>query len=146
MPLVANQLEFNVLHTPLIDMGVITNQSNPPSVVRGDWTMEYCRLHEITIQAWSPLARGAIGGKPLAGAEARAAKTAEIVADMARDHKASVEAVLIAWILKHPAKIQAIIGTMNPERVKACCQADTLELSREEWWRLWIAGRGAELP
>ena len=65
---------------------------------------------------------------------------------MAGEKNVSPEAILIAWILKHPAKIQPVIGTRNPERIKACCEGVKVELTREEWYSLFIAGRGETLP
>jgi predicted oxidoreductase len=64
---------------------------------------------------------------------------------MARDKNVSPEAILIAWVLRHPAKVQAIIGTTQPARIAASCQGDAVTLSREEWYRLFIAGRGENL-
>ncbi len=144
-PIVANQLEVSVLHSTLINAGVVLNQDAPLHPLRADGTLEYCRTHKITVQAWGPLAKGVATGKPLDSADERVRKTAEVVRAIAADHGVSGEAVLIAWILKHPAHIQPIIGTMNPERIRACCQADSLELSREEWWRLFGAGRGGDV-
>ena len=69
-----------------------------------------------------------------------------MVASMAEKYNVSNEAVMIAWILRHPAKIQPIIGTTKADRVKACCKADNIELSREDWYKLYIAGRGEPLP
>ena len=146
VPLVVNQLEISVLHTTLLNAGVITNQDNPPYPVRGEGTLEYCYAHKITLQAWGPLAKGAASGKPLDGAEERVVKTAEVVETIARERGVSRDAVLIAWLLRHPARIQPIIGTMNPERIKGCCQAETFELSREEWYTLFAAGRGSKMP
>jgi predicted oxidoreductase len=137
---------MSVLHTTLINAGVITNQTNPAYPVRGEGTLEYCRTHKITIQAWSPLARGIAAGKPVDGAEERITKAVEVVDAIAKARGVRREAVLIAWLLRHPAKVQPIIGTMNPERIAACCQADTFELTADEWWRLFVAGRGADLP
>lgn len=73
-------------------------------------------------------------------------KASEAVAEMARQKDTSPEAILVAWILRHPARIQVIIGTTKPERIAAACQADSIELNREEWYRLFIAGRGESLP
>jgi len=73
-------------------------------------------------------------------------KTAALVAQMAKEKGVSGEAILIAWILRHPAKIQPIIGTTNPERIAAACQGDQVDLNREEWYRLFDAGRGEDLP
>lgn len=144
-PIVANQLEVSVLHSTLINAGVVVNQDPPAYPLRAEGTLEYCRTHKITVQAWSPLARGLATGKSLDGADERVRKTAEVVAAIAADHGVSGETVLIAWVLRHPARIQAIIGTMNPARIKACCRAVDLELSREEWWRLFGAGRGGDV-
>lgn len=145
-PLVVNQLELNVIHTHLIDEGIVFNQDQPDHPVRGNGTLEYCRAAEITIQAWSPLAEGYVSGREVDNPPERILQTAEVVAQMAKEKDVSREAILIAWILRHPAKIQPIIGTTNPERIRAACQADQVELSREEWYRLFIAGRGAQLP
>jgi predicted oxidoreductase len=146
VPLVANQLEISLLHNTLLNAGVITNQDNPTYPVRGEGTLEYCYAHKISVQAWSPLARGLATGKAAASADERAVKAAEVVAAIAAAHNVSPEAVLIAWLLKHPAKIQPIIGTMKAERITACCQADTFELTREEWYKLFAAGRGVSVP
>lgn len=144
-PIIANQLEISVLHPTLINAGVVLNQDPIAYPIRSEGTLEYCRTHKITVQAWGPLARGVASGKPLDGADERVRKTAEVVGAIAADHGVSGETVLIAWVLRHPARIQAIIGTMNPQRIKACCRAVDLELTREEWWRLFGAGRGGDV-
>lgn len=155
-PIVTNQVEFNVMHTHMLDEGVIFNQNNP-KLTRNEGAIEYCRLHNITLQSWGSLARGVLSGrKPKHGTETAdsaataaataVAKTAALVADIAAQKGTSPEAVLIAWILRHPAKIQAVIGTTKPERIAAACQGDAVELSREDWYRLYLAGRGEPLP
>jgi predicted oxidoreductase len=144
-PLVANQLAFNVIHTQLLDEGVVFNQDNP-RLTRNEGTIEYCRLHHITLQAWGPLAWGRLTGKPGDAPSERITKAAEVVSTMARDKGVSGEAILVAWILRHPARIQPVIGTTNPERIRAACQADEVALTREEWYRLYVAGRGENLP
>ena len=73
-------------------------------------------------------------------------RASALVAEMARAKGVTAEAIIIAWILRHPARIQAIIGTTHPERIAAACQADGVELDREEWYRLFTAGRGESLP
>jgi predicted oxidoreductase len=145
-PLVVNQLELNPLHTHLLDGGLLVNQDNQTRTVRGEDTLEYCRLHDITIQAWSPLARGVLSGRTTEKKDERSAKAAEVVARLAGDKGVSREAIVIAWLLRHPARIQPVIGTRNPERIRAACEADGVELTREEWYGLFIAGRGARLP
>jgi predicted oxidoreductase len=145
-PLVANQIELNVIHAQLINDGIVFNRDDLGVMSRGVGTLEFCRAQGITIQAWSPLATGAVSGKPVAHPEARIERTAALVARLAEEKGVSKEAILIAWLLRHPAHIQPIIGTTNPARIAAACQADDVELSREEWYSLFEAGRGGRLP
>ncbi len=141
-PLVANQLELSLLHLHLFDEGVVFNQE----AMHGEGTLEYCRQHRITIQAWGPLKSGAV----ITGEDdppSRAARdVARVIAEMAQAKGVSREAIALAWLLRHPAKIQPIIGTTKPERIKAACEADGVELTRDEWYRLFIAGRGNQMP
>jgi predicted oxidoreductase len=144
-PIVANQIAMNVLHTHVLDEGIVFNQ-NRTRITRNEDTIEYCRLHNITLQAWGPLAWGKLSGgakEPLSEAETKAAQA---VATLAQEKGVSAEAILVAWLLRHPARIQPIIGTTKPERITASCQADNVQLSREEWYRLFTAGRGENLP
>jgi len=145
-PLVANQLEFNIIHAQLINDGVIFNADGRAMASRSEGTIEFCRMQSITVQAWSPLARGALSGRPTDNPEARIEQTAALVAQLAEEKGVSKEAIVIAWLLRHPARIQPIVGTTNPARIAATCQADGLELTREEWCNLFVAGRGGELP
>lgn len=145
VPIVANQLEVSVLHAGLIEEGVIFNQNRPEVSARGDGTLEYCRLHKMMIQAWSPLAGGRLAGlrKPLSSVEVQ---LNAVINAIALDRQVSSEAVMIAWLLRHPAGIQPIIGTMTAKRVEAVCQADGLNLTREEWYQIYNAGRSYRLP
>jgi len=145
-PIVANQIAFNVMHTHMLDEGIIFNQTKPGVITRNEDTIEYCRLHNITLQAWGPLAWGRVSGRPGITLTEAETKTSALVAEMAREKGVSAEAILIAWVLRHPAKIQALVGSTKPDRIAASCQADGLELTREEWYRLFIAGRGENLP
>jgi predicted oxidoreductase len=145
-PLVANQIELNVIHTQLLNDGIIFNRDDSTVASRSEGTLEFCRMHDITIQAWSPLARGDVSGRPIADPAPRVERTTALVARLAEEKGVSKEAIVIAWLLRHPACIQPVIGTTNPARIAAACQADDVELSREEWYSLFIAGRGGELP
>jgi predicted oxidoreductase len=126
----------------LFDEGVVFNQE----AMHGEGTLEYCRQHQITIQAWGPLKSGAV----ITGVDdppSQAAQgVARLIAELAQAKGVSKEAIALAWLLRHPAKIQPIIGTTKPERIKAACEADSVELTRDEWYRLFIAGRGDEMP
>ncbi|MRR29240.1 aldo/keto reductase, partial [bacterium] len=144
-PIVTNQVAFNLIHTHLLDEGILFNQNNP-RLARNEGVIEYCRLHNITLQAWAPLATGKLSGKPLTDDDIHEKKVAELVAQMAVEKGVKPEAILIAWILRHPAHIQPLPGTTNPERIRAACEAEKIFLTREEWYGLFLAGRGESLP
>ena len=145
-PLVANQVELNPLHSLLIDAGVTFNQDLPPQPLRNEGTLEYCRQHRITLQAWSPLANGYLTGREPAKPSATITAASAVVAELAKAKGVPGEAILVAWLLAHPARIQPVIGTTRPERIRATCQGAGVQLSREDWYRLFTAGRGAPLP
>lgn len=143
-PLIANQVEVNLLHAGLIETGILANQPNGAYTAAAG-TLDYCRQHGILIQAWAPVA----GGKlidPARGADKRTRAAAGRVAQLAQARGTTREAVTLAWLLRHPAPIQPIIGTTNVERLRASCQADDVALSREEWYSLLAAARGASVP
>lgn len=143
-PLVVNQLELNLLHSFLIDDGVLADQREAVYANAGG-TLDYCRLHGIRVQAWSPAARGVLANPPDdAPANVRAA--AALVVQLAAEKETTSAAIVLAWLLRHPAGLQPIIGTTNPQRIAASCLADAVILSREEWYRLFIAARGGPLP
>lgn len=145
-PFVANQVELSVLHPQLIDAGVVFNQTRPSGPVRNEGTLEYCRQHGIAIQAWSPLAKGAVvNGESRSSPEAARA-VADEVHRQAAALGVSPEAIGLAWLLRHPAGIQPVLGTTNPDRIRAAAQADGVTLTREGWYRLFEAGRGAAVP
>jgi predicted oxidoreductase len=144
-PIIANQVAFNVVHSHMLNEGIVFNQDNP-LLSRNEGTIEYCRLHNITLQAWGSLAWGLLTGREADKPTEKITRTSEVVAKMAKEKNVSPEAILIAWILRHPAKIQPVIGTTKPERIAAACQGDSLQLTREEWFELFTAGRGESLP
>jgi predicted oxidoreductase len=144
-PIIINQIEFNLIHTHLIDEGILFNQKNP-MLARNEGVIEYCRLHNITLQAWAPLATGRLTGKPRLNDGENIQKTANLVATMAKEKGVCPEAILIAWILRHPAHIQPLPGSTQPERILAACEAEKINLTREEWYSLFVSGRGESLP
>jgi predicted oxidoreductase len=140
-PLLVNQVELSLVHTHLLDAGVAANQGKPSCGAEG--TFDYCRLNRITIQAWGPLA----GGRALGGSgDARAIALGEAVGGLAERKGVSREAIAVAWLLRHPAGIQPVIGSTDPARIAAACAADGVTLGREEWYALYVAGRGEKLP
>ncbi|GAB5492361.1 MAG: aldo/keto reductase family oxidoreductase [Phototrophicaceae bacterium] len=143
-PIVVNQLELNVIHNDLINDGILSNMtSNTYTGARA--TLDYCRVNDIMIQAWSPVAGGQIFA-PKDDAPSNIKETAKVIAELAEKHNTSKSAIALAWLLKHPAKIQPILGTMNVKRIPESVLADDVELSRLEWYRLLAAANGAGVP
>jgi predicted oxidoreductase len=142
-PFVVNQLEINLVHNQLITAGTVVNQDEPSRAFHGEGTLEYCRLNDIRIQAWSPVAHGALAKASGVGqGDEKMRGAAAAVSKLAREKGVSFDAILIAWLLRHPAGIQPIIGTTRPERIRDACAADTVQLTREEWYALLTAGNG----
>jgi predicted oxidoreductase len=145
-PLVANQVQLSVAHSQLINDGIVFNRDDASPMSRSEGTLEFCRMHDITLQAWSPLAAGRVTGRLPAEPSPRLERTAQAVAGLAEEKGVSREAILVAWLLRHPANIQVIIGTTDPSRIAGACQADGIEMTHEEWYRLFEAGRGGRVP
>jgi predicted oxidoreductase len=146
-PLVACQLEMSLGKLDWIERNLDVNSDGPGGAFP-DGTLEYCHEHGIQLQAWAPLARGAYSGSTLSSLTEAQRRTAELVSTMAEAQGTSREAIVLGWLLKHPANIQAVIGTANPERIAACAdsirQADLM--SRSGWYALLASARGATPP
>jgi predicted oxidoreductase len=141
--LIINQLQLSLTNTGMINRGLNVNMENPPSVDRDGGILEYCRLENITIQPWSPFQHGFFEG-PFIGNKKYPELNKELTT-MAKKYGITVEALAIAWILRHPANMQPIIGTTKVERVKAISEAYNIKLTREEWYSLYRSA-GNELP
>lgn len=150
-PLVINQIELNLLHAHAIEAGIRANQTEPVYTA-ADGLLDYCRLHDITIQAWAPLAGGKLINSPSAAdprtpqANTRTQQIVAHIAQLAIAKNTTREAIALAWLLRHPAGIQPIVGTMNATRLSNCCRAHEISLSREEWYALFTTARGAAVP
>ncbi len=143
-PLVVNQLEISLLHHYLINENVVFNQTESVQAGTGG-TLDYCRLREIRVQPWSPIARGKIITPSANAAETTQAVARQLAID-AQTHQTSPEAIALAWLLRHPARLQPIIGSTNLQRITNCCKADAIELSREQWYTLFNTARGKPVP
>lgn len=143
-PLVTNQIELSLLHHYPVSEGVLFNRLDGMHADAAG-TLDYCREHGILVQAWAPLASGKFSA-PLAGMDEPMRTAAALVQEMAREKNVSAEAILTAWLLRHPAGIQPIVGTTDPVRLTAVCAADELRLAREEWYALLTAMRGQSVP
>lgn len=143
-PLIFNQLQFSLDQTQLIDTGLyINNLTTDRSTDRDNGTLDYCRLNDITIQAWSPLQKGMFGGCFVDDPEFP--KLNEVLGRLGEKYGVPKTAVAIAWILRHPAKMQAIAGTMNAQHLKDICDATKVQLTHHEWYELYLAS-GKFLP
>jgi predicted oxidoreductase len=142
-PIVANQLQFSIAHAGMVSTGINVNMINDAAVDRDGSVLDFCRLHDITIQPWSPFQYGFFEGVFL-GSE-RFSELNQKIQEIAGKYQVSDTTIALAWILRHPAQMQPIIGTMNISRLKDCCKAAEVHLTREEWYEIYLAA-GNELP
>lgn len=142
-PLIVNQLQFGVAHTGMIDSGVNMNMKNDRAVDRDGGILEYCRLHDITIQPWSPFQHGFFEGVFLNSQNY--SELNQYLDELSELYGVAEEAVAVAWINRHPANMQTIVGTTRPERLSAICEAGRITLTREQWYGIYRAA-GNELP
>ncbi|MEN8078700.1 aldo/keto reductase [Clostridioides difficile] len=138
-----NQLQFSIMHTGIIDSGINVNMKNSSSIDRDGSVLEYCRLKDINIQAWSPYQYGFFEGTFIDNP-----KFPELnnkLAEIGEKYNVSKTAIATAWILRHPAKIQTIVGTTNENRLRDICTASSINLTRQEWYEIYLAA-GNMLP
>jgi len=151
VPLIVNQIRLGISHLyPLMDGMEVSLQLNKGvdidgaySGLSGGETLDYCRLHDIQVQAWSPL-RGLSDPSTYERPELR--RAAKILAELAKAKDATPSAVALAWLLRHPAGIVPIVGSANPAHVIENCEADRVSFSREEWYRLFSAATELRPP
>ncbi|WP_053353819.1 aldo/keto reductase [Leucobacter musarum] len=137
-PLVANQLQLSITHSPMIAQGVAANmQGLPQSVTRDDGVLDYCRLNDITVQAWSPFQANFFDG-PFLGSD-RYPELNAVIDRLAAQYGVPFEAIAVAWITRHPARMQVVLGTTSPDRVAAAAQGSDITLTRAEWYELFRA-------
>ncbi len=145
-PLVANQLEMSLRNLDWLNESVNAGMSSGTTNHFSPGIVEYCRSNNVQIQAWGCLAQGLFSGRNLDGQPENVIATANLVAMMAAEFNVSKEAIVLAWLMRHPANIQPIIGTTNPQRIQACAQATKVQLSREQWYQLYVTSRGERMP
>ncbi len=138
-----NQLQLSLAHTPIIDQGINMNTHNGYGVMKDGSVLDYCRLKDISIQAWSPFMYGMFEGVFLKSE--KYAPLNKLIATIAKEKEVTDSAIAVAWIMRHPAKIQTLLGTMNEQRLKDICAAATIDLTRKQWYDLYKAA-GNPLP
>jgi predicted oxidoreductase len=142
-PIVANQLQLSITNATMIASGVNVNMENDAAVNRDGSVLDYCRLNDITIQPWSPFQYGFFEGVFLGND-----KFPELnrkIDEIAANYGVSNTTIAIAWLLRHPAHMQPVTGTMNPGRLRDCCKASDIHLTRQEWYEIFHAA-GNVLP
>jgi predicted oxidoreductase len=141
--IIFNQLQLSITNTGMIDAGINVNMEIDPSINRDGSILDYCRLKEITIQPWSPFQYGFFEGVFLDNE--KFPELNQKITALAAANGVANTAIAIAWLLRHPARIQPIVGTTNPERLKAICKASNVTLTRQEWYDIYLAA-GNRLP
>ncbi|EAE1302429.1 aldo/keto reductase [Listeria monocytogenes] len=141
--LIANQLQFSIMHTGMIDTGFNVNMTIDPSLDRDGGILEYSRLNNMTIQAWSPFQYGFFEGVFLDND--KFPELNKVIDKIATDKGVTNSAIAVAWIQRHPASFQTVVGTMNPGRIADIAKASDVTLSREEWYEIYRAA-GNQLP
>jgi predicted oxidoreductase len=141
--LIINQLQLSITNTGMIDSGINVNTKFDGAIDRNGSVLEYCRLKDITIQAWSPFLYGFFEGVFLDNE--KFPELNKRINELAEIKGVTNTAIAVAWILRHPAKIQPIVGTTNHKRLKDICKGSQITITREEWYSIYRAA-GNKLP
>lgn len=143
-PLIINQLQLSLEQSQLIDAAFyMNNLTTERSIDRDNGLLDYCRLHNITIQAWSPLQYGMFGGCFID--DPKYPELNATLAELAEKYHVTKADIALAWILRHPAQMQVIVGTMNPRHLEESAAATQVSLTHHEWYQLYLAA-GKFLP
>jgi predicted oxidoreductase len=142
-PIVANQLQLSITNATMITQSIHNNMLDDEAVSRDGSVLDFCRLHDITIQPWSPFQYGFFKGVFLGNKEFP--KLNEKIDEIAKKYAVSNTTIVMAWLLRHPARFQPVTGTMNADRLKDCVKAAEITITREEWYEIYLAA-GNILP
>ena len=141
--IVANQLQFSPMHAAMVSVGLEVNMVTDGAVDRDGGILNYCRLHDITVQPWSPFQYGFFEGVYLKNE--KFPEFNKTVAQLCEKYGVEDTAIIVAWLCRHPADMQTVMGTMNVGRLRALSRGASVRLTREEWYRLYLAA-GHILP
>ena len=148
VPVVANQLEMSLLRRAWLESQVLVNHPESLDYSFPHGTLEYCTSNGVAVQAYGALARGLYTGAAPESPTAAETAAAVMVRELASQYGTTGEAVLLGWLMKHPAGIAPVIGSVNPARIAACADAARVAeaMTRADWYGLWVAARGSNLP
>ena len=142
-PLMINQLQLSAAFTPSFDAGFHVNMEGDKAAVRDGSVFEYCKLNDMVIQAWSVLQFGYFKGNFVGNEQFQALN--QVLNRLAQKYGVSPSAIAIAWVLRYPARMQAVVGTTNPKHLLEASKASNLTLTRKEWYEVYLAA-GNDLP
>lgn len=142
-PLVINQVQLSIVHSYLFDSGFFVNMSNEEAVDRDNGMLDYCQLHDITLQAWCPLQASWADGTFLDNP--KFPRLNRVLQRIANEYGTSKSAIAVAWLLRHPANIQPVIGTTSEQHLEELCKAVSIKLTRQQWYDLYMA-EGKRVP
>ena len=146
IPLIANQMEMSLLNYAWVDETVTAGMASKLNEQFSQGTVAYCQLNKVQLQAWGSLAKGLFTGGDLTGQPEKYVRTAKLVERLAAEYQTTKEAIVLGWLMRHPAGIQPVIGTTNIDRIKACGKARSLLLNRNHWYELFVSIRDEPLP
>lgn len=141
--LLIDQLQFSIMHTGMIDFGLHANMTDPASISHDGGLLEYLRSHRMTIQTWSPFQYGTFAGTFIDNEEFHELNV--VLKRLADQYQVSKNAIAVAWILRHPAKMQVLLGTMNPKHILDSAKGSDVTLTAQEWYDVYLAA-GNTLP
>jgi predicted oxidoreductase len=144
-PLVINQVQLSITHAALLAAGIAANMVGlDQSIDRDNGILDYCRLNDITLQAWSPFQKGFFDGVFLGDRE-HYADLNDVIDELAASYEVPAAAIAVAWITRHPANMQVVLGTTNVQHMRDSAAGSDIPLTRQEWYRLFTAA-GHILP
>ena len=143
LPIVTNQLQMSIVHTPLLDSGFNVNMNDDPSIMRDAGTLEYMRLNDMVMQVWSPLQIGYFNGSFLDSD--KYPELNELMTELGEKYECEKDAIAYAWILRYPLASQVVLRSTGLDHIKAGTKASDITLEKEEWYRLYKAA-GNRLP
>lgn len=139
-----DQLQFSLPHSCMVSSGLEVNMETPGAIDRDGGVLDYCRLHDITVQAWSPFQYGFFQG-PFVGNRETYPELNRVLDELSEIYNTTPTAIAAAWIFRHPANIQLVAGTTSKNRMAQIIQGSEIRLERSEWYRLYLAA-GHILP
>ncbi|MEO5780849.1 aldo/keto reductase family oxidoreductase [Arthrobacter oryzae] len=147
-PVLANQLEMSLLKRAWLESAVLVNHAEGADYSFPHGTVEHCVRHGVAVQGYSALAQGLYTGALASAPTPAEAATSALVTAMAAERNTTGEAIVLGWLMKHPAGISPVIGTANPDRIRACAGAPEVAaaMTRAQWYRLWVTARGSNIP